>query len=1305
MAGDLLDWLDNQPQEDGAASVELPDSTSVPIGSTSPVDTPDVPAANSNVDLLDWLEPSNTPNNPREVLDTNTSTNPTEERQKDVLSQRSGLPKAAVEGDPEAVAHSVQVDAVEEKTKDSPVVRDIMFDALIGQATHDDLDFMTVLETLTKRTRDYFGGGGQMVGGGTSGLGAFNKIASRNLNNLLGEIPLVGPAIESAFEADILPRWASPTTILKDSGETVKAIAKSIDSGEDSISADIARGLGQFSAQIAVSILSGGIASTTSTLSMFGQGVDTMSQKKPGDEEASQLNKDISMLGGGAITTLLERSALEKILNRVPPKIKNTILRQVADIGIAAGWEAAQEVVEGILQNITHKLLVNPEMSTAAIFQGLDREAIAAGGTGAIMRAFLNAITKGKSVSHDMKRADASQQYQQRIQAVLEASDLSVTAKENPAMFQQVVERIVADTDLQEVSVSAAGLQAAAEASGDPQAAQTFFEDAGVDPKDVARATELGLDIPVKTGDFIQALQDQEIRESVLLNVREEGNGLTLAESQVNTQDLIVKADKVAQDALAELDGSDFAVQVEKDAAVIAKDFATQAKAAGASKANAESVAQLVEGVVISETITRAAAGDPPLDIRELYETFNLKIEGGTFAEFQSRPNAQQATMVQRMEQFNQGLEAAIRTSVDPEGELTVESVGPLVQSLENVEGLLARGDQQDNFIVEAQNAIRGAVSAAGVGNMPVFAQRIQELQQVLGEGQINSAVKPDTGPIQQAQELGISEGAPPVRGELFQGKAPPKRTRKAYKLFRVDPKQPGKLFPLFVDSNTAVEIGAWTEATIGEETTPTKTGSRKVKSKLGPLKFRPGWHAGLLPFAHQIGEGGPRGKPANRRPNEVWAEVEVSADVDWQTEANSRASIIKSGPNKGKMNPAEAQIDDQLPLGGHYEYNTSSNVKGTWVIAGDMQVVRVLDDAEVAEINAAEGVADLPRAKPASPAASPTLFQSLATMPTSEFISSQAGITMDQLYARVDEYTESIHGVINSVYADLNALPILVQPKLREASEAKIKIKGYPDASRMTDVVRSGIALDTVDGAQTIVAAFEAKFGTDNVLDEGWSTSIAMYTDRKVLIRFDNGSIGEIQVRTKAMHFAKDEAHSRPDADPGGEVLYKRFQKLAPGDPEAFALLQGMQQVYAPALLASGPELTGIVLTSEFGNIVDQIFSDMGLPLSTTEAIFTASQFPSGDIMANAPAGVSTAGRSSQLSNISSGNIAQSITDALSKVNVDPLQEGGPWREQLIRFKNEDGTVGTMKAGEAFDIIKKRQKAAAALRECVVVN
>lgn len=232
--------------------------------------------------------------------------------------------------------------------------------------------------------------------------------------------------------------------------------------------------------------------------------------------------------------------------------------------------------------------------------------------------------------------------------------------------------------------------------------------------------------------------------------------------------------------------------------------------------------------------------------------------------------------------------------------------------------------------------------------------------------------------------------------GEVDDDSDVPRETVKAYKLFRVDKKQPGKLFPLFVDANTPVEMDKWITAKEGERST---SNTKKVKSKIGDLAYRPGWHAGDLPIATHIGDKDEEQKaearrirdlraayaamlgntkaakalarkehpypswvnaPRLRNPNHIWAEVEMPNDVDWQSEATKRGYN-----DQGKLIASQAHITDQLPLGGHYRYKTNSNMLGNWLIGGSMKVNRILPDEEVAAINKAANAADLPRAKP----------------------------------------------------------------------------------------------------------------------------------------------------------------------------------------------------------------------------------------------------------------------------------------------------------------------------------------------------
>ena len=71
----------------------------------------------------------------------------------------------------------------------------------------------------------------------------------------------------------------------------------------------------------------------------------------------------------------------------------------------------------------------------------------------------------------------------------------------------------------------------------------------------------------------------------------------------------------------------------------------------------------------------------------------------------------------------------------------------------------------------------------------------------------------------------------------------------KAYKMFRVSKRAPGKLFPMFVLTDRETVMHEWLPAQMGK-----KNRDGKVMSRLGPLAFRPGWHLSDLPIAVHIG-------------------------------------------------------------------------------------------------------------------------------------------------------------------------------------------------------------------------------------------------------------------------------------------------------------------------------------------------------------------------------------------------------------------------------------------------------------------
>lgn len=115
-------------------------------------------------------------------------------------------------------------------------------------------------------------------------------------------------------------------------------------------------------------------------------------------------------------------------------------------------------------------------------------------------------------------------------------------------------------------------------------------------------------------------------------------------------------------------------------------------------------------------------------------------------------------------------------------------------------------------------------------------------------------------------------------------------KTAIGYKLFRVSKKYPGKLFPLYVNANTNIPIGEWISAEPGE-----RLENGKVKSKLGPLRYRPGFHINdVAPYVSHIGQK-VNGKITYMRPDTVWAMVEYCIDHDYCEEAEANG-ISESG-------------------------------------------------------------------------------------------------------------------------------------------------------------------------------------------------------------------------------------------------------------------------------------------------------------------------------------------------------------------------------------------------------------------------
>ena len=233
-------------------------------------------------------------------------------------------------------------------------------------------------------------------------------------------------------------------------------------------------------------------------------------------------------------------------------------------------------------------------------------------------------------------------------------------------------------------------------------------------------------------------------------------------------------------------------------------------------------------------------------------------------------------------------------------------------------------------------------------------------------EDSASTSLKEEVELIQQE----ISDSSDLIGGATMEA---PVKTKKAYKLM-IRKRGDDNLYPLFVLNKEPVPTGVWIEAKMGEAGPPTQTGDARVKSSLGPLAARGGFHSGLFPSSHHIGgrgvndpkkygfgaidpESGRYKAVSYRKQDQVWVEVEVPDDVDWTTEARKRGT-----KEDGTFVDKDAEIRDRVPTGGQYPYKTNPSMVGHWVVSGGIKINRVLSTEEVARLNEEMGgLSDLP--------------------------------------------------------------------------------------------------------------------------------------------------------------------------------------------------------------------------------------------------------------------------------------------------------------------------------------------------------
>lgn len=124
--------------------------------------------------------------------------------------------------------------------------------------------------------------------------------------------------------------------------------------------------------------------------------------------------------------------------------------------------------------------------------------------------------------------------------------------------------------------------------------------------------------------------------------------------------------------------------------------------------------------------------------------------------------------------------------------------------------------------------------------------------------------------------------------------------------------------------------------------------------------------------------------------------------------------------------------------------------------------------------------------------------------------------------------------------------------------SEDRLKDKVIRDGKppgRINDAVRGGFTVETPEQADKVVAELAKHFET---VDEGWYVTPTNYFDRKVLVRFKDGQVGEVQLWHPKMLEVKHQ---------GGHKLYVEWQNLPQNDPRKADLARKQVELYSQTL------------------------------------------------------------------------------------------------------------------------------------------
>lgn len=549
-----------------------------------------------------WGDAPASGDTPNTHLLTTVAANPDREAEMQSLGKRFGVPTDLVRADYDGFRQKAAViDRKDSAT--SPAVQAWIGKSPDNAAVAADHD-LRVMGRIERTIRDLGEATTQTVGGSLSGIGHSLDALQRRIlvsASKLLPTPMAGGQDQINEESLAGPLmgegWRGAGAPIKQYGKEI-----AVPDHQKDFADQVVNGIGQVITQIPMAMTPLGWAA------LFGQGADQLADKVAKDD-APQWKKDLAILGGGAVTAVTEKFALDHWAKLSPlASLKSPLASRIAGVGIAAASEGGQEFTENVLQDTLRQQLTNPN---APIDWG---DAAYSGGVGATVGGIVRSVIE--SALHIRGRHQ-----QQFFQNIAEASKEAGLTQRAPEKMADFVGQAADGSGAENVFIPA-------------EAFTRYFQSIGADPAEAAAAVgaknfeeaqAAGTDVVIPMGEFTAKLAPSEHFGALMPDMRLHQGDLTARELQEMQANEEARSEYLKQQFDQLLADGEATRGVNSAIDRVVTDVEGQLLAAGVERSTARSQAQLMRGVAV--LAQRAFPELNPVDAAEkLWGQYGLTI-------------------------------------------------------------------------------------------------------------------------------------------------------------------------------------------------------------------------------------------------------------------------------------------------------------------------------------------------------------------------------------------------------------------------------------------------------------------------------------------------------------------------------------------------------------------------------------------------------------------------------------------------------------------------------------------------------